>query len=1164
MATSPKDPRFPHPALEVGVPQYPTPNVPDFYTKNGHIILVVKENVEKGKYNPRPLDGSITYSGRDANKWPTPLYLVYQQPTPDGQYVYNTYANDRTLASQDPWNYGLDYSGNNPSYPITSRTYIVPRSQYSTVALGSTDPVFGGTQIIAQQKMAELPDDNPLRSRYVQVQRVYESVPGPVITGKRLDPRGDIETVEVQTVTAGTAPTADGLLVTETKVDFVDSVKSTKTTATVQSYATLTTKANKAGLQGDTSTTDDIVSPSTNPDELSTTVLESTVEQLTATKARKRTTTSSGPTELDSKEKKSGLLGETTIAQSIVSYGSSPDNLSTSVVSSSVDAIDQYKSKKTTITSTGPTSLTGDEKKAGLLGITETIESIVAAGAAPDDLSTTVLQSTVTPIDSAKSKKTTTTASGPNELSGVAKKGGLLGEVATTESIVAYGSSADNLSTTVLQSEVTPIDSAKSKKTTVEATGPTELNGKEYKAGLLGKTIKAESIVEYGSSPDELSTTILDSSVEPIDAYKSKKTTITATGPTSLAGKTKKAGLLGETDAVESIVAAGSNPDSLTTSVISSEVTPIDEYKSKKITITSTGPISLTGDENKAGLLGITETVETIVASGASPDALSTSVLQSIVTPIDSAKSKKTTTTASGPTSLNSKQYRAGLLGETQKVESIVAYDSDPDSLSTTILDSSVEAIDVYKSKKTTITSTGPNSLTSPANKAGLLGQVSVVESIVEAGSSADSLSTTVLSSEITAIDSAKSKKTTVTATGPTELIGKSKKAGLLGEVSISEEIVSYGTDADDLTTSVVSSEVTPIDAYKSKKTTATSSGPSSLGGVATKPGLLGLTSTTETIVAAGSAADALSTTVLQSEVTPIDSAKSKKTTTESSGPTELDGKTIGEFGYITTAESIVQYSAGLPTPDTSTIKLEKSPIDDAKAKLVNASYDGLSILSGYQYDADLNVVIENTKEIVSPGTALTYTNGLISSRDEPQDIWKTIRIQSKISSLPSERTEYKTGSYGSPNLLTGFDNSFFVFPDGQIQYNVTPVMRAKRSYQTAFKYQTSYQYGQPTAPGDTLFDPLAINVYYDGYFFKVNIPDCLTDSGLSINFSTGTGNASAAYYGPINETYTVPTTTLRATAYKDLVGSYQLISYEIDYWKANIWRTSKQYVLLK
>jgi hypothetical protein len=186
MATS-KQPRFPNPPLEWGVPQYPTPNVPDFYTKDGHIILVEKVSAEKGAYNPQPLDGSITYDKRDANKWPSTLYLVYQKPDETGQFVYNYYANDRTLASQDPWNYNIQYSEENPSYPVYTRTYLVPRSQYTTVAIGATDPVFGGNAVIVKQAMAELEDGNPLRSRYVQVQRVYETIPGPVLTGKQYD-----------------------------------------------------------------------------------------------------------------------------------------------------------------------------------------------------------------------------------------------------------------------------------------------------------------------------------------------------------------------------------------------------------------------------------------------------------------------------------------------------------------------------------------------------------------------------------------------------------------------------------------------------------------------------------------------------------------------------------------------------------------------------------------------------------------------------------------------------------------------------------------------------------------------------------------------------------------------------------------------------------------
>jgi hypothetical protein len=565
-------PTFPDPALEVGIAQYPTPNVPDYYTRDGHIILVEKVSIEKGNYNPQPLDGSVKYAKRDANDWPDDLYLVFQQTEPTGKFVFNYWANDRTLASQDPWNFGLDYSANNPSFPVTSRTYIVPRSQYQTVALGSTDPVFGGSQIIASQKKVELPDDNPLRSRYVAVQRVYESIPGPVIEGARVTERGDIETIEQQTVVAGTSPDADGLLVTQTSVQPVDSVKSTKTTGTVESYATLITKANRSGLLGTTSTTDDIVAPSTNADPVSLSVLESSVEAISTTKSKRRTTTSSGPN--------------------------------------------------------------------------------------------------------------------------------------------------------------------------------------------------------------------------------------------------------------------------------------------------------------------------------------------------------------------------------------------------------------------------------------------------------------------------------------------------------------------------------------------------------------------------------------------------------------QLNGKAIGEFGFVSLEQSIVAYGSALPTPTENTIDLKKEPIDLAKAKLIESSYDSPEVLNGYQYDADLDLIINNTKEIISEGAApLSLSNGLLAYTDTPINAWQSIRIQSKITSLPDSRTEYKTGAYASPNLVTGFVTTAPQMPNWDINVSVTPTMRAKRSYQTVFKNITSFQYNQPSEPAYTLFDPVSINVYYDGYFFKLNIPDSLTDSGLYISFTTASNDP---VHGFVNETYTVPTSSTTATTYLGLVGTYQLIAYEIDYWKANIWRVVEQYVLLK
>jgi hypothetical protein len=810
-------PTFPDPALEVGIAQYPTPNVPDYYTRDGHIILVEKVSIEKGNYNPQPLDGSVIYSKRDANDWPSTLYLVFQQTEPTGKFVFNYWANDRTLASQDPWNYGLQYSLNHPDFKIITRVYITPREDYAPVALGSTDPVFGGTAIISKQEMAELPDDNPLRSRYVQVQRVYETIPSSIITGKRVTERGDIETLDTQVVVAGTAPDADGLLVTQTAIESIDAVKSKRTKGSVTSYSTLTTKAKRAGLLGEVSVSDDIVAPATNPDALTTSIIDSTVEAISATKSRKRTTTSSGPSSLTAK--KISERGDTqTITKSIVASNVGVTTDSLLLVASQVDEIDSAKSQKTDVTVTSYASLTTKSKKAGLLGEVSISDEIVSPATNPDALSTTVLDSTVEAISATKSRKRTTTATGPSSLSGVAKKEGLLGEVSLVESIVAAGSSADALSTTILSSEVTPIDSAKSKKTTVTSTGPSSLEGATQRAGLLGVTEEVQSIVASGSAPDTLSTTILQSSVVPIDSAKSKKTTVTSIGPTTLGGLANKGGLLGEVQTTESIVAYGEAADALSTTILQSSVDPIDAYKSKKTTVEAIGPTALDGASKKGGLLGEVDTIEEIVAYGTEPTELSTTVLQSEVTPIDSYKSKRTTITASGPTSLDGVGNKAGLLGETETTESIVAYGANADALSTTILQSEVTPIDEYKSKKVTVTSTGPSSLSGETSKAGLLGNVTTAESIVAAGSNADAVSLTIIQSEVTPIDSAKSKKTTVTASGPTSLVGYQYDEFFEQKLTITQSIVAPNAAAPAFGNGLLSYRDEPIDSAKSKR----------------------------------------------------------------------------------------------------------------------------------------------------------------------------------------------------------------------------------------------------------------------------------------------------------------------------------------------------------
>jgi hypothetical protein len=267
-----------------------------------------------------------------------------------------------------------------------------------------------------------------------------------------------------------------------------------------------------------------------------------------------------------------------------------------------------------------------------LLGVKSTSETIVAAGTSADALSLSVISSQVEPIDSVRSRKVTVTSSGPQSLLGAEKKEGLLGETNVNESIVASGSLPDSLSKTVVSSVVEPIDSAKSKKTTVTSTGPTRLSQKSKDGKLLGNVVSVKSIVDPNENPDEVSSSIISSEVNQIDSGKSIKTNVLLISTPTLSGKQNEQGLLGVKSTKESIVAAESLPDALSISVISSQVEPIDSVRSRKVTIESTGPSSLSGSEKKGGLLGEVSVVESIVAAGTLPDNLSQTIVSSSIT----------------------------------------------------------------------------------------------------------------------------------------------------------------------------------------------------------------------------------------------------------------------------------------------------------------------------------------------------------------------------------------------------------------------------------------------------------------------------------------------------------------------------------------------------
>lgn len=120
--------------------------------------------------------------------------LVFQQPL-DGvdQFVRRIYANDRV--DQDTYNYAVKYSSGSPGHPLYIRSYVELRSKYLALPEGTVDSDFPDAFLVEEEMQ---PIEGELNSLYVRVTRVFETLPGPVVTSFDTNEIGQTVTVTKQ------------------------------------------------------------------------------------------------------------------------------------------------------------------------------------------------------------------------------------------------------------------------------------------------------------------------------------------------------------------------------------------------------------------------------------------------------------------------------------------------------------------------------------------------------------------------------------------------------------------------------------------------------------------------------------------------------------------------------------------------------------------------------------------------------------------------------------------------------------------------------------------------------------------------------------------------------------------------------------------------------
>lgn len=161
------------------VPSYPTPIISDrIYTE------VV--STEVGSYEA--LETGTVYNSSIHTSFTGPsdgFELVFQTPVdPNGFWIRRVWANPRI--NQQEYNYSVEYSGDDPDYPIVTRLDVVKREEYVPQSILSPDVMFPDALLVTE-KMLNQTQPAEINSLYVTHLKIYEVLPGPWLPFTRYD-----------------------------------------------------------------------------------------------------------------------------------------------------------------------------------------------------------------------------------------------------------------------------------------------------------------------------------------------------------------------------------------------------------------------------------------------------------------------------------------------------------------------------------------------------------------------------------------------------------------------------------------------------------------------------------------------------------------------------------------------------------------------------------------------------------------------------------------------------------------------------------------------------------------------------------------------------------------------------------------------------------------
>jgi len=281
------------------------------------------------------------------------------------------------------------------------------------------------------------------------------------------------------------------------------------------------------------------------------------------------------------------------------------------------------------------------------------------------------------------------------------------------------------------------------------------------------------------------------------------------------------------------------------------------------------------------------------------------------------------------------------------------------------------------------------------------------------------------------------------------------------------------------------------------------------------------------------------------------------------------------------------------PSGSFNTIQDQIAAIDTYKAQRETITVPTYPELTTYDLDESLGVSIITEREVVSHNTPYSAPPLVLSLTDRPLDQWKTLRITSRLSNLPAPRIEYETKQFAFPAILLNTSNPSGI-PVNVTQQNVgfgrvatsvegvtdwvasgankfisiTPnQLRPSVSVPTRFKTITTFidvatNPGGiiPVSPSDDVYKISPQSVSYSGSLFSFSFGEVLTN-GFTISVQADDNDQR---YAGLNETITIAPSSPTASQYW-LTDRFteKLISWDVEYYRSNIWILRETYINL-